>query len=89
MASAPLLIFTCPKTKERASVDIGTDAQNLRASWKSRFQVKCPYCGEDHEISVRDAYLDGAIDVPGRPARPRNPRKGRPDSQPLGSQHSR
>jgi transcription elongation factor Elf1 len=75
VASAPLLIFTCPKTKERASVDIGTDAQNLRASWKSRFQVKCPYCGQDHEISVRDAYLDDAIDVPGRPARPRNPRE--------------
>jgi hypothetical protein len=75
VASAPLLIFTCPETKERASVDIGTDAQNLRAAWKSRFQVKCPYCGEDHEISVRDAYLDDAIDVPGRPARPRNPRK--------------
>ena len=72
MVSAPLLIFTCPKTKERASVDIKTDAQTLRASWKSLFQVKCPYCGEVHKISVREAYLNDAVDVVGRPARPRN-----------------
>jgi hypothetical protein len=31
VATEPLLTFTCPKTKERASVDIETDAQTLRA----------------------------------------------------------
>jgi phage FluMu protein Com len=75
VATAPLLTFTCPKTKERASVDIETDAQTLRASWKSWFEVKCPYCGEVHKISVRDAYLNDAIDIVGRPARPRSMRK--------------
>src|SRR5712675_1064594 len=72
VATAPLLTFTCPKTKERASVDIETDAQTLRASWKSWFEVKCPYCGEVHKISVRDAYLNDAVDIVGRPARPRS-----------------
>ena len=51
------------------------EEQNLRASWKSRFQVKCPYCGDVHKMSVRDAYLDEAIDIVGRPARPRKMRK--------------
>src|SRR5258708_37706877 len=77
VATAPLLTFTCPKTKERASVDIETDAQTLRASWKSWFEVKCPYCGEVHKISVRDAYLNDAIDIVGRPARPRSMHKRR------------
>ncbi len=71
MAPEPLLTFTCPKTKDRAPTRVEADARTLRASWKSRLLVKCPSCGGVHEISVRDAYLNGAVDVVGRPDRQR------------------
>jgi hypothetical protein len=58
----PLLTFICPKTKERAPTRVEADVRTLRASWKSRLRVKCPCCGGVHEISVRDAYLNAAID---------------------------
>ena len=58
----PLLTFICPKTKERAPTRVEANVRTLRASWKSRLRVKCPCCGGVHEISVRDAYLNAAID---------------------------
>src|SRR5207249_12274343 len=42
--------------------------------------VKCPSCGEVHEISVRDACLNGAVDVVGQPDRQRVRRKRKPGS---------
>ena len=78
LAPEPLLTFTCPKTKDRTPTRVETDAQTLRASWKSRLLVKCPSCGGMHEISVRDAYLNGAVDVVGRSDRQRVRRKSKP-----------
>jgi hypothetical protein len=60
---APLLTFTCPKTKSRAPTRIKADVQTLRASWKSTLHVKCLSCGEMHDISVRDAYLNANLEV--------------------------
>jgi hypothetical protein len=57
------LLFTCPTTQQHAPTGIKTDAQSLRAVWKSKLRVHCLYCGEDHEISVRDTYLDSALDA--------------------------
>jgi transcription elongation factor Elf1 len=57
---APLL-FTCPKTNQRASTGIETDVQSLSASWKVTLKVNCPHCGEVHEISVRETYINGAL----------------------------
>ena len=57
---APLL-FTCPKTNQQASTGIQTDVQSLSASWKVMLKVKCPHCGEVHEISVRETYINGAL----------------------------
>ena len=57
---APLL-FTCPKTNQRASTGIETDVQSLSASWKVTLKVNCPHCGEVHEISVRKTYINGAL----------------------------
>jgi hypothetical protein len=48
---APLLFTT----------GIEMDVQSLRASWKSTLKVKCPHCGGVHEISVRETYLNGAL----------------------------
>ena len=55
------LLFTCPQPHQKVSTGVETDAQSLRASWKTTLKVDCPYCGAGHEIAVREAYLDSAI----------------------------
>jgi hypothetical protein len=55
------LLFTCPKTNQQAPTDVETDVQSLSASWKATLKVNCPYCGEMHEISVRETYINGAL----------------------------
>jgi hypothetical protein len=61
MPMVPLLFFTCPKTNRQAPTDIKTDPQSLGAAWKATLKVTCPHCGNMHEISVRETYLNGAI----------------------------
>src|SRR5438132_11525982 len=56
------LFFTCPTTHQQAPTGIETDVQSLRAAWKATLKVKCPHCGEVHEISVRETYINGALD---------------------------
>jgi phage FluMu protein Com len=55
------LFFTCPKTNQRASAGIETDVQSLSASWKAVLKVNCPHCGDVHKISVRETYINGAL----------------------------
>ena len=55
------LLFTCPITHHQASTGIETDVQSLQAAWKATLKVKCPHCGEMHEISVRETYIDCAL----------------------------
>jgi hypothetical protein len=57
---APLL-FICPKTNQQAPTGIETDVQSLSASWKATLIVRCPHCGEIHDISVRETYINGAL----------------------------
>jgi hypothetical protein len=56
------LLFTCPKANQQAPTGIETDVQSLSAAWKATLKVNCPHCGEMHEISVRDTYINGALD---------------------------
>jgi hypothetical protein len=61
------LLFTCPITHHRAPTGIETDVQSLQAAWKATLKVKCPHCGEVHDVSVRNTYIDGALlDATGR-----------------------
>jgi hypothetical protein len=61
------LLFTCPITHHRAPTGIETDVQSLQATWKATLKVKCPHCGGMHEVSVRDTYIDAALqDATGR-----------------------
>lgn len=61
------LLFTCPITHHRVPTGIETDVQSLQATWKATLKVKCPHCGGMHEVSVRDTYIDGALqDATGR-----------------------
>lgn len=36
--------------------------QSLSAAWSGTLKVNCPPCGEVHEISVREVYINGAIE---------------------------
>jgi hypothetical protein len=56
-----LLLFTCPKTSQQAPTGIEADVRSLSASWKTTLKVSCPHCGEVHEISVRETYINGAL----------------------------
>jgi hypothetical protein len=61
------LLFVCPKTNQQAPTGIETDVRSLSASWKATLKVNCPYCGEVHEISVRETYINAALsDAAGR-----------------------
>jgi hypothetical protein len=55
------LLFTCPDTNQQFPTGVETDVQSLRASWASTLKVDCP-CGKVHRISVRDTYINGALD---------------------------
>jgi hypothetical protein len=55
------LLFVCPKTNQHVPTGIETDVQSLSAFWKATLKVNCPYCGEMHEISVRETYINGAL----------------------------
>jgi len=35
--------------------------QSLQAAWKAMVKVKCPHCGQIHELSVRETYINGAL----------------------------
>jgi transcription elongation factor Elf1 len=56
------LLFTCPTTRQQAPTGIGTDVQSLRAAWSKTLTIHCSLCGETHEISVRNTYIEGALD---------------------------
>jgi hypothetical protein len=55
------LLFTCPKTRRQAPTGIETDVQSLRKAWSHKVKIRCPYCGETHEILVRETYINGAL----------------------------
>jgi hypothetical protein len=55
------LLFICPKTNQQVPTGIETDPQSLAAAWKATLKVTCPHCGEVHEVSVRETYLNGAL----------------------------
>jgi hypothetical protein len=56
------LLFICPKTNQQASTGIETDVKSLSASWRAILKVPCPRCGGVHEISVRETYINGALE---------------------------
>jgi hypothetical protein len=56
------LIFTCPKTKRDVPTGVRTDVEGLRQSWSRTLRLTCPHCGQEHEIPVREAYLNAALD---------------------------
>jgi hypothetical protein len=56
------LLFTCPNTGWRAPSGISTDVQTLGELWSRRVKVNCSCCGEVHEISIREEYIESVLD---------------------------
>jgi hypothetical protein len=56
------LYFICPKTRRRGPTGIETDLPTLQKSWSERLNINCQHCGEVHETSVRELYVDTALD---------------------------
>lgn len=56
-----VLFFTCPNTQRRAPTNIETDVKSLRAAWSGKLKVNCSLCGEMHEMSVRETFVDSAL----------------------------
>jgi hypothetical protein len=61
--------FTCPTTRQKVPTGIETDVQSLRAAWSKTLKVQCPHCGETHEFSVRETYIEAALDGAGLPGK--------------------
>jgi hypothetical protein len=55
------LRFTCPKTHHQAPAGIETDVESLHAARSVLLKVSCPLCGDVHLISVRETYINGAL----------------------------
>ena len=57
----PELEITCPRTQLRVPTGIAVDVQSLALTWALRLKLKCPHCAEEHEIAVREAYVEAVI----------------------------
>ena len=63
------LIFSCPRTGRPIESGIETDRASLSHVQMIRIRVRCPYCWEEHDRTIRDSHLaataygtlDGAI----------------------------
>ena len=60
------LLYTCPKTHQRAPSGIDTDVQSLRAAWSKTLKVNCPCCGQEHRISVRETFIESTLNDAGK-----------------------
>jgi len=57
----PELEITCPRTRLTVPTDIAVDAQSLVLTWALQLNVRCPRCGEEHQIAIREAYVDSVL----------------------------
>jgi len=51
------LRFRCQKTKQFFDSNFYNTPQGLADVWTSTVQAACPYCREEHEIKIREAFL--------------------------------
>jgi hypothetical protein len=56
------LFFTCPKTKHPVPTGVEMTVEGLRQSWLRTLRLTCPHCGEEHDVAVRQTYLNAALD---------------------------
>jgi hypothetical protein len=48
---------TCPETAALVLIPHHVDADSLEAIWDQNLVARCPSCGQEHEVSVKEAFL--------------------------------
>jgi len=57
------LLFVCPTTNRQAPTGIETNVESLRGAWSNTLKIRCPLCGGEHNVSVRETYINGALNA--------------------------
>jgi hypothetical protein len=52
-----ILSFYCPTTTRSIETPIRTEYGKLAGSWAKTMTVRCPHCGAEHELVLRDAFI--------------------------------
>ena len=52
------LLFTCPSTHLKTPIGITRTFKSLRTTWSQKPKLRCPLCGQTHEMRVRDTYIE-------------------------------
>jgi len=55
------LSVRCPNTGKHFSTRVHTDSLTLAKVWFSSVRIRCPCCGEEHSLKVREAYIDAVM----------------------------
>jgi hypothetical protein len=53
--------YPCPRTNRPLEIKMKTDADGLATVWTKTIRVRCHHCGTDHDVSLREAYLDHVL----------------------------
>ena len=59
------LSAVCATTGKPIWTGIHTDSLTLAKIWFSDVTVKCPHCGKNHAIKIREAYIEAALSYDG------------------------
>jgi hypothetical protein len=51
----------CDVTGRAVKTDIDPHPEALARTWADTVNVRCPYCGGEHTVIVRDAYVASEI----------------------------
>lgn len=57
---APLVV-RCPKTFQPIIAPVDTTFPGLAQAWTKTLTVPCPHCGAEHQIKVREAFVQSEI----------------------------
>jgi hypothetical protein len=52
---------TCPATASLVLIPHHVDADGLKAIWNQTLVARCPSCGQEHEVSVKEAFLSYSL----------------------------
>jgi len=55
------LMVRCPMTDRNFSTGINTERENFKLNSNTTITAHCPYCGQDHSLRPRDAWLAESV----------------------------
>lgn len=57
-------MFRCRATGRPFVVRIPADANLLASRWRQTARVRCPHCGDHHAVTVSEAFIEQALELP-------------------------